>query len=543
VKWLMWFFMLGVFSNVFFSMFAIAQQFAAGLEFLSPAEYAALPIAREPMQFEGLPSSVDFGSFLPNIGNQGNQGSCVGWTVGYALKSYQEAQEHRWLPKNDNDHVFSPSYIYNQAVNGNCDSGMYISDALNFAKQGVLPISQFSYESNSCSRLPSQVERSSAQVFRIQEWERIPISVEATRKFLFSNRPVIIGIPVYSNFYRLGKDQIYNQTQGDIDGGHALLVVGYDDNKQAFKIMNSWGTSWGTNGFGWIGYPLYAQLVREAYVARDFYEAANDPEAMRSAIDSNDRAVVYQQIINGFGVEGILDSEGNRPLHLAVEHQKADIVDFLLDYGAYPFLPNAWGDDAIGIARHRNIADILSQLNSFISMSQQMEQAVRTNNTNIIIDLINQGFFINSSVNRESNRALHIAAETCNVRTIQTLLNNGANINALNAWGDSPLSIASSSENCVQATSLLRSNQEKQMQMRNAVDQDNVAAVKSLLDSGVSFGIGLDDQGNTPLHLATERCNEDVYNFLVGQGAKPELRNIWGDSPKSLLSANNCSFQ
>jgi len=50
-------------------------------------------------------------------------------------------------------------------------------------------------------------------------------------------------------------------------GGHAQCVVGYDDKKYggAFLIMNSWGSSWGNNGFAWVRYPDFRRFVREAY--------------------------------------------------------------------------------------------------------------------------------------------------------------------------------------------------------------------------------------------------------------------------------------
>jgi len=41
-------------------------------------------------------------------------------------------------------------------------------------------------------------------------------------------------------------------------GGHATPIVGYDDNKKAFLVQNSWGTSWGNAGFYYMPYTVFS---------------------------------------------------------------------------------------------------------------------------------------------------------------------------------------------------------------------------------------------------------------------------------------------
>jgi hypothetical protein len=51
---------------------------------------------------------------------------------------------------------------------------------------------------------------------------------------------------------------------------HAMALVGYDDVKQAFRVRNSWGTSWGDNGSIWIDYDFFCtKFCFAAFVAQN----------------------------------------------------------------------------------------------------------------------------------------------------------------------------------------------------------------------------------------------------------------------------------
>ncbi len=45
------------------------------------------------------------------------------------------------------------------------------------------------------------------------------------------------------------------------DGGHATVIIGYDDTKQCWEVRNSWGPDWGDGGHFWMPY-AYTQSGR-----------------------------------------------------------------------------------------------------------------------------------------------------------------------------------------------------------------------------------------------------------------------------------------
>ena len=221
----------------------------------------------EPIQ----PTSIDLSLNFPTPGDQGQQNSCVGWATAYALKSYQEGVEMGWS-LNTSAHLFSPAFIYNQIVIGN-DGGSYISDALDLAvNAGVSTLASMPYSHLDYTAQPSAAAIEEASQYKAARWFRVN-DTSQIKAALANRKPVVCGIAVYESLINLyGDDSVYNTISGQNLGGHAVTIVGYDDNKfgGAFKIINSWSTNWGDEGFFWLPYSFASQgIMSQAYVLED----------------------------------------------------------------------------------------------------------------------------------------------------------------------------------------------------------------------------------------------------------------------------------
>ncbi len=265
-----------------------------GLTFLNEDEYRSIPLAHTPYSGDELPSSVDLSRNFPTPGNQGSQNSCVGWAVSYALKTFQESIEHGWSINSDS-RIFSPSFIYNQINNGT-NSGTYIPDALNLlAEQGTATLRDFPYNEYDYRTKPSGQIKDKAKPYRTDYWRVVNhMSEREVKAQLHANLPIVIGTLVDERFKQLNRqNNIWRQRPSNNSTGHAMVVVGYDDSKNAFKVINSWGSNWGDGGFGWIDYDIFQRAVREAYIVKDAI-TENSLDNQRLIEDENVRPVTIE---------------------------------------------------------------------------------------------------------------------------------------------------------------------------------------------------------------------------------------------------------
>lgn len=216
-----------------------------------------------------LPASYSLVDKLPPMNDQGQYGTCVAWALGYNLKSLLTAVE-RDLKASDMqnpENQFSPKYLFTAIPDNekgpNCNSTNFESAFKIMQSNGVAKHSSVPYENlGGCyqsSILPSWNDE--AKNYKIEYYRLLKPNIEEIKTNIANNIPVAIGIDVTDNFLNWRSSGVLSSKSTSniktIHSKHAVLIVGYDDNKGpngAVRIANSWGADWGDNGFVWVDY-------------------------------------------------------------------------------------------------------------------------------------------------------------------------------------------------------------------------------------------------------------------------------------------------
>ena len=242
--------------------------YATGAIFETEEELADKP--RTPLYRNYLPPFVDHTDRFPRPRHQGEQGSCVGWAVGYAARSYYNTAPGGG-PHLRSHQIPSPAYIYDsiRRPDESCDDGSRIIDALGLLKKGAVTYAEYPYNEGSCRRPGAQMV-ARASKFRIADWRVVDTDqLDQVKAELASGHPVVIGMRPNRDFHRLRGREVWRAGMPvDDDGHHAVTVVGYSERGQYFVLMNSWGRGWGDGGFGRIAYDTFRKRVKRGFSMR-----------------------------------------------------------------------------------------------------------------------------------------------------------------------------------------------------------------------------------------------------------------------------------
>ena len=151
------------------------------------------------------------------------------------------------------------------------DTGVFIRDALKaFNKYGVCEEAEWPYLPIRLNAIPTRQCYDAAQGNAIV-YERLlnhhddkhgsnKPNIHCLKACIAEDCPFVFGFDVYENFEdeRIMRRNcwVMPRPAGKRKGGHAVMAVGYDDDKGCIKVLNSWGSNWGDNGYFYMPYNI-----------------------------------------------------------------------------------------------------------------------------------------------------------------------------------------------------------------------------------------------------------------------------------------------
>ncbi len=222
-----------------------------------------------------LPTNVDLRPHMPPVYDQSTLGSCTANAVAGAL---QFERLKKGLPD------FTPSRLFlywnTRAMEGTSDydSGAMLRDTIkSLGDMGDLPESDWPYDIYQFATKPPLRCYDVATLYSQVTYKRIDQDLDLMRQALAGGDPFVFGFMVFESFEsgEVAQDGLVclPEPREKPLGGHAVLAVGYDDGPQHFIVRNSWGPTWGQNGYFTIPY----SYLTDQMLASDFWTLSVTP--------------------------------------------------------------------------------------------------------------------------------------------------------------------------------------------------------------------------------------------------------------------------
>lgn len=223
-----------------------------------------------PKAVAGLPALADFRNRYPRVWDQDDLGSCTAQAVA-AAALYADIYD-------EDTKIVVPSrlFIYwmTRYIEGTVerDVGAMIRNAIKAVVKFGYPVEDlWPYVIREFKTVPSEAAQKAAWKERIKAYERVDRDLNHFREILSAGYPIILGFSVYDSIFRTDVRRtggIPVPKRGEkLQGGHAVLACGYDDNRQALIIRNSWGEHWGEKGYGYLPYAF----IESSGLSADFW--------------------------------------------------------------------------------------------------------------------------------------------------------------------------------------------------------------------------------------------------------------------------------
>ena len=218
-----------------------------------------------------LPASVMLEN-VPAVKSQGGLNSCASHAFATMTEMLCMKNDKAWddIPLSERFHYYvvrSKDYENSYPK----DEGQYMRDGAKVCAQvGISPEVLCPYDESKFNDQPGYMAYGFAPLWKLKTYNRC-WDVQSIKAVLANLDPVAFGIYVYSDVW-ITPSTGDLQFTGHSIGGHAITAVGYSDTHSnpdgtegAIYFVNSWGRSWGRNGYGWVSYNQLTNNFLEAW--------------------------------------------------------------------------------------------------------------------------------------------------------------------------------------------------------------------------------------------------------------------------------------
>jgi C1A family cysteine protease len=187
----------------------------------------------------------------------GGSGNSATYALASALEFYVN------LNNNYKDNL-SPDYIRLSQPTATVEQNLEFLGATGTVSAAIFPF-------DSPNLTPSVY---SAMKYRIKQYLQLFSSATKPQQKMFDIRkaitrgnPVVVEMQITQEFKTLKQSRFWQPTSDKTPiGTHFVVVVGYDEDKRAVEILNSWGREWGNNGYVWVSYDDFGAFASNGFV-------------------------------------------------------------------------------------------------------------------------------------------------------------------------------------------------------------------------------------------------------------------------------------
>ena len=237
---------------------------------------------------DDLPKKVDLRKYAGEIENQRGTSSCVANATVSALELITEEKNK----KINLSRLFLYWNLRNyQKLLAGKDEGGFIRDAFKAAKEfGICTEDMWKFDIYKVNQEPPKQAYRKALENRVVRYERIKTkqndTIQKIKTALYQGYPVVFGMKISIDFLKKGRKKTFDEqikytgTGEDKEhksiGGHAMNIVGYNDEKGYFIVENSWGKEWGADGYCAIKYNVVEKDANDIWVCTKFIIGTKD---------------------------------------------------------------------------------------------------------------------------------------------------------------------------------------------------------------------------------------------------------------------------